>query len=249
MLKIKIGVFDSGIGGVTVLNECIRLNPNYEYLYYSDSLHNPYGDKNKDEVISYCEVIVKYFIKKGCKIIIIACNTASAISVKYLRDKYRNIYFIAIEPAIKLAYNNSCDGTLILATKGTIDSDKFKVLYDKYHHDNFYLYSCVGLANLIEDGDRDKIYNYIKDNLAIYDGKVSNIVLGCTHYPLIKDIISMVIHDVTFYDGGIGVAKHLDNYLKNNNYSGDEKIIIFKDSTGDVEKENRFYELLGSDNY
>ena len=244
----KIGIFDSGIGGVTVLNECVKLVPCFQYLYYSDSLHNPYGDSSKDDVISYCDNIVKYFISRGCYIIVIACNTASAISVNYLREKYKDIYFIAIEPAIKMAYDNGCKSTLILATKGTMDSERFRELYNKYHYDNFYLYSCIGLANLIEKGNELEIDNYIKKNLSKYYGKVSSVVLGCTHYPLVKDRISKVLHNNVFYDGSLGVAKQLKRIIKDNSFVGDKKTIInFEDSTGSVEKRKRFYIFLGGD--
>lgn len=243
----KIGVFDSGIGGVTVLKECINLVPDFEYLYYSDSLHNPYGDKSTDEVKKFAKNIVDELISNGCKIIIIACNTASAIAVEYLRESYSDIQFIAIEPAVKLAYDCSHDGTLIMATKGTMDSEKFKNLYDKYHHDNFYLLSCVGLANLIENGNREKILKYLRDNLSFYAGKVSNVVLGCTHYPLIKREIIDVLGDVTFYDGSYGVAKQLSRIIDNYGYIGSKNKVLFKDSTGDVEKVKRFYQILESD--
>ena len=243
----KIGVIDSGIGGVTVLKECIKSVPDFEYLYYSDSIHNPYGDKSGDEVIEITKNIVDELISRGCRIIIIACNTASAIAVQYLRSNYSDIQFIAIEPAIKLVYDCSLDGTLIMATKGTMDSEKFKNLYDKYHHDNFYLLSCVGLANLIENGDYDEIINYLKKNLSFYSGKVSNVVLGCTHYPLIKREISSVLGDVNFYDGSYGVAKQLKRIIDNYGYIGSNNKILFKDSTGDVEKMKRFYQILESD--
>ena len=243
----KIGVFDSGIGGVTVLKECIKLVPKFEYYYYSDSLHNPYGDKDRDLIIRYCDLIVRRFIDIGCKIIIIACNTASAMAVSYLREKYRDIYFIAIEPAIKLAYDSSLDGTLIMATKGTMDSDRFHDLYEQYHHDNFYLLSCVGLANLIEKGDKDGIAHYLEKNLSVYKGKVSNVVLGCTHYPLIKKEISRVLHGVTFYDGSVGVAKQLYKIISDNNFIGGVRNIVFEDSTGSVEKRERFFDILESD--
>ena len=148
-METNIGIFDSGIGGVTVLKECLNNNKNFNYYYYSDSIHNPYGEKSEEEVINYCDEIVKYFVDRDCHIIIIACNTASAMASLYLRNKYKNLHIIAIEPAIKLAYDNSILSTLVMATKGTFDSEKFKELFDKYHHKNFYLYSCVGLANLI----------------------------------------------------------------------------------------------------
>lgn len=84
----KIGIFDSGIGGVTVLKEIIKILPEEDYIYYSDSKNNPYGDKTEEEIKQICDKIVKYLIEKNCKVIVIACNTASAIAVKYLREKY-----------------------------------------------------------------------------------------------------------------------------------------------------------------
>ena len=241
----KIGIFDSGIGGVTVLKECIRLNPGFEYLYYSDSIHNPYGDQSQDIVIGYCVKIVDLLIRKGCKIIIIACNTASAMAVQYLRNHYSFIRFIAIEPAIKLAYDTNQNGTLVMATKGTMDSQKFHDLYEKYHRDGYYLISCVGLANLIESNKQEEISNYLKDNLSFYKGKVSNVVLGCTHYPLVKEQIKEILGDVSFYDGALGVAKQLKRIILEFGYVGSQSFSIsFEDSTGDLEKKKRFYEIL-----
>lgn len=245
MKKTRIGVFDSGVGGVTVLKECIRENPNFEYLYYSDSIHNPYGDKTKEEVLDITSEIVSYLIKEGCSIIVIACNTASAIAVDYLRQSYPSIIFVAIEPAIKCAYDSLEDNVLIMATKGTMDSDKFNTLYAKYHRDNFYLKSCVGLANLIENGDKDKIRSYLKDNISEYKEKVNSVVLGCTHYPLIKNEIREVLGNVTFYDGSIGVSKQLSNIINDNCYIGDNyKKVTFFDSSCDIMKEKKFFSVL-----
>ena len=244
----KIGIFDSGIGGVTVLRECIKVNPNFEYLYYSDSKHNPYGDSSQDVVIGYCDDIVKSLIAKGCQIIIIACNTASAMAVEYLRNRYKDIHFIAIEPAIKLVYDTSKDGTLILATKGTMDSEKFQSLYNKYHHENFYLCSCIGLANLIESGNQEDIKIYLEKNLSVYKGNVSNVVLGCTHYPLIKKQIRDVLGNVVFFDGSVGVSKQLIRIIEDNGYVGSGVgSVSFFDSTGNVEKRKRFYQILEED--
>ena len=100
----KIGVFDSGIGGVTVLKEIIKILPRESYIYYSDSKNNPYGDKDDKEILKICDNIVDLFIKKGCKAIVIACNTASAKAAKYLRKKHKHIPFIAIEPAYKMVH-------------------------------------------------------------------------------------------------------------------------------------------------
>ena len=245
-MKTKIGLFDSGIGGVTVLKECIKICSNFEYIYYSDSKNNPYGDKTKEEILNICYSICEYLKSVGCSIIIIACNTASAISVDYLRDKYKDISFIAIEPAIKVAYDKKeLDGTLIMATKGTMDSDRFHSLYDKYHYDNFYLLSCSGLANIIES-DYKKLEKYLEDNLSIYKDKVKSVVLGCTHYSLIKKEISNILGNVNFYDGNIGVVKQLKKIIEEKNITMTENKITFIDSNNDFEKEKRFFNILYS---
>ena len=173
-----IGIFDSGIGGVTVLKEIIKVLPNENYIYYSDTKNNPYGDKTNEEVIKICDEITKYFIKRDCKVIVIACNTASAKASKYLREKYKDIKFIAIEPAYKMvhdyAYN---EPTLVMATKGTIESEKFNILYNKYNNHKTKLLSCVGLADIIEEGNEEKIKKYLKDHLSRFRGKIKNVVL------------------------------------------------------------------------
>lgn len=245
MKNTKIGFFDSGIGGVTVLRECFKLVPNFSYIYYSDSINNPYGDKSKEKVLEIASNIVEYLIDNGCNIIVIACNTASAISVEYLRRNYPDIWFVAIEPAVKCAYDNLEDNTLIMATKGTMDSEKFHTLYDKYHRNNFYLKSCVGLANLIESGNIDEIKKYLVDNISEYRNKVDSVVLGCTHYPLIKKEIEDVLGNVTFYDGSVGVAKRLKKIIEDNNFVSDKgKDVLFIDSSNDNFKEKRFKSLL-----
>lgn len=243
----KIGFLDSGIGGVTVLRECIKVNSNFEYVYYSDSINNPYGDKEKDELISIVSKIVEKLIDEGCYVIVIACNTASCICIDYLRNKYKDISFIAIEPAVKVAYDNNINNnTLIMATKGTIDSDKFKRLYDKYDRNNFYLLSCSGLANLIEDDNEDSLCKYLEDNLIRYKNLVSSVVLGCTHYPLIKKEIRDVLGDVVFYDGSYGVSKQLERIILRKGFVGTGKRgVKFYDSSLSNVKEERFWNLLG----
>ena len=130
-----IGIFDSGIGGVTVFKKIIEKIPNGHFVYYSDSINNPYGDKTKDELINIVDNIVNKLINLGVKVIVIACNTASYVCKDYLRNKYKNIIFIAIEPAYKMVYDNNFNGkTLVMATKGTIENENFLSLYHKYIH-------------------------------------------------------------------------------------------------------------------
>ena len=236
-----IGVFDSGIGGVTVMKELIKILPNEDYIYYSDTINNPYGDKTNEEIINISDKVVNYLINQGCKLIVIACNTASAISKDYLRSKY-SIPIIAIEPAYKTVSNS--EKTLVMATNATINSDKFHTLFNTYDNHNTILLSCSGLADLIEEGNKDKIITYLENKICKYKG-VKNVVLGCTHYPLIKEEISKVLGPVTFYDGSVGVAKHTKEVLKENNILGNNTgKITFIDSSNNKEKERLFYEIL-----
>ena len=243
----KIGIFDSGIGGVTVLNEVIKILPQEEYIYYSDSKNNPYGDKSKEEVIKISRNIVEYFKKENCKVIVIACNTASAIAVETLRKEYPLIPFIAIEPAYKMVHDYAVEHTtLVMATKGTIESEKFNLLYHQYDNHKTYLLPCIGLADIIEEGNKEKIKNYLKEHIEIYKGKVKNIVLGCTHYPLIKKEIEELMGDVRFFDGSPRLAFHLKNILAQKDLLSNVKSgeINFIDSAQNKEKETRFYKYL-----
>ena len=241
-----IGVLDSGIGGVSVLREIVKLIPKGHFIYYSDSFNNPYGDKSKDEVYSIVKDIVDYFLDMGCVAIVLACNTASAICVKRLREEYPNTLFIAIEPAYKMVHDYNPEGkTLVMATKGTLNSEKFLALYHKYDNNNTILLSCSGLADLIEKGNMEEVDKYLKNNLSEYKG-VNNVVLGCTHYPLIKNNIKKILGDVKFFDGSVGVSKELLRQLKLReiNYNSDELRIDFIDSSNDDNKEKRFRELI-----
>ena len=219
----KIGVFDSGIGGITVLREIIKVLPEENYSYYSDSKNNPYGDKKTEEIQDICDKIVQKFIKKNCKAIVIACNTASSRAVQFLRDQYPNMPFIAIEPAYKMVYDYAYDKkTLVMATKGTIESEKFHLLLKKYDNHKTFLLPCVGLADTIEQANKQEMKECLQELLKDYKGKVENVVLGCTHYPLVQEEIQEILGPVQFFNGQIE----------------------FEDSQGLEEKRRRFFELL-----
>lgn len=251
-LENPIGIFDSGIGGATVLKEIIKILPNEQYIYYSDSINNPYGDKTKEELIEICDKIVKKFIKENCKAIVIACNTASALVVEHFRNKYKNMIFIAIEPAYKMVYDYSFDKTtLVMATQATINSERFNLLYNKYNNNKTFLLPCKGLADIIESGTKKEVKQYLEKNLKEYVGIVENVVLGCTHYPLIENEIKQVLGDnIKFFNGAKRLAVHLKDELEKHgklekNVKKERKI-IFIDS--DIEKckkkEERFFNII-----
>ena len=243
-----IGILDSGIGGVTVLKEILKQGINAKFIYYSDSKHNPYGDKSEEEVYSIVKGVVDYLLNRGCDIIVLACNTASAMCVKRLRSEYPDTLFIAIEPAYKMVHDyNPKDKTLVMATEGTLNSEKFLALYHKYDNKNTILLPCKRLAELIEEGNDVKIDRYLEENLSKYKD-IDNVVLGCTHYPLIKEDIRKVLGNVKFFDGSVGVSKELVRQLQSRDikFSSGKFSIVFIDSSDDVSKKNRFMELLSS---
>ncbi len=245
----SIGIFDSGIGGITVLNEILKLLPNENYIYYSDSKNNPYGDKSETEIFNICdEIVKKMFFEYNCKAIVIACNTASTKVANKLRENYPYKKIIAIEPAYKMVYDYAYDKpTLVMATNGTIQSEKFNNLFKKYNNHKTYLLACKGLADLIEDGNDEKILNYLNDNISKYKGKVQNVVLGCTHYPLVQKEISQILGNVTFFNGAPNLAKHLKHLLqdeKSLNISNEIGKIVFFDSSNSKYKKERFFKYL-----
>lgn len=251
-----VGFFDSGIGGVTVLKEAQRLLPNENYVFFSDSKNNPYGDKSDGEILARSAQIARYLLcEKHCKAIVIACNTASAKAAKSLRAQFPNVPIAAIEPAYKVVHDKNPNGaTLIMATKGTIKSEKFRRLYYFYYNHNTSIHACHGLADLIEKGNPNEVLDYLKKALAPYRGKVQNVVLGCTHYPLAKAQIQAVLGDVAFFDGAPGIARRLKYLLEKNgmlNESEKAGNTEFTDSSEDPqtrkEKAARFYRILNAD--
>ena len=213
---IKIGIFDSGIGGATVLKEILKILPNENYIYYSDSFNNPYGDKSKEELKEICKKIINILIQKNCKAIVIACNTASTLS-KDLREDYKQIPIIAIEPAYKMVHDYAFnEATLVMATKRTIESNKFNNLLKNYNNNKTCLLPCIGLADAIEEADKEKIQEFMKKELAKYAGKVQNVVIGCTHYALIKEEIKNTLGNVQLFYGAKNLALHLKDELQKN---------------------------------
>ena len=246
-----IGFLDSGIGGSTVLIKSLSVLPNENYVFFSDSANCPYGDKSDGEIIERCDKIVSFLIKNyGCKAIVIACNTASAKASAYLREKY-SLPIIAIEPAYKMVYDQNPDGfTLVMATKGTLESEKFHKLYYKYNNHKTALIACVGLADIIEHGTKSELCDYLDKTLDEYKGKAQNVVLGCTHYPLAKKEIKNTLGDVEFFDGANGVSRQLKRVLEEKDLISDSKDkgnITFKRGRDMIEKlqevENRFEEV------
>lgn len=232
-----VGVFDSGIGGLSVLSELEKLLPNEDFYYYGDSLNNPYGEKSDEELFEITSGVVDYLVNQGCRLIVIACNTATTRCMKYLREKYKDVIFVGTVPAIKVACDRDFKNTLVMATPATIESERtMELIRDNIRKDqNIYLVACPGLANAIEDNDQEKIKEILKDTFREYkDKEIDSIVLGCTHYPFIKEDILKEMPGVILLDGSRGVAMEVKRQLENNGLLSDKlsrKIVIYNSLT------------------
>ena len=222
-----IGVFDSGVGGFSVLEKLLMVLPNENYLYYSDNKNNPYGDKSDEELFSIVSEIVEYLRNEGCKLVVIACNTATTKCMKKLREKYTDMLFVGTVPAIKVACDNEFKNTLVMATPATIESERCEELVKENKRDdqNIYLVACDGLANAIELGKKELVDDILKNIFNNYrDKNIDSIVLGCTHYPFVKREILSEMPGVTLLDGSTGVANEVKRQLENNNLINDTDI-------------------------
>ncbi len=228
--KMSIGVFDSGMGGISVLSELIKLMPNENYIYYGDSNNAPYGTKTVEEITKLSINACDFLISKGVKAIVIACNTATSASIKILRNKY-SIPIIGMEPAIKPAIEISTDKKIVvLATPITLAEKKFENLVNKLHaNEKVIKVPAPELVEIVESGDinsnmvKQQIQHYFCD---INMSQVGFVVLGCTHFIFLRDMIQEVIgKEIDLVDGNEGTARHLKDTLltlgllihKNNN--------------------------------
>ena len=200
-----VGVFDSGVGGLTVLGCLVAELPHERFVFFGDSAHAPYGDKTPEEVLSLSQSIATSLVEEGAKALVIACNTATSVAVQTLRAAHPSIPVIGVEPALKpatLALRHRL--ILVMATAATLRLGKFQRLEDRWGADSEVIeVPCVGLADLIEKGNpaSPAILELLERYLGPWRGKVDSVVLGCTHYPLVRDQIREVMGDVPLYDG------------------------------------------------
>ncbi|PRX26914.1 glutamate racemase [Orenia metallireducens] len=216
---MKIGFLDSGIGGLTVLKEALKILPNHEYIYYADTENVPYGIKPKNEVKNYIFNAVDFIIKQGVKAVLIACNTATSIAIKDLRQQY-NIPIIGMEPAVKPAVEN-CDGkrVLVLATPLTLKEEKYQKLVSRL--DSKDIVDSLPLPELVEFAenfvfDEEIITRYLKDKFAPYNlNAYGTIVLGCTHFPFYKSFFREILPaHIDIIDGNLATVKHLKRSIE-----------------------------------
>lgn len=221
MSKNSIGIFDSGIGGTSIFKEIHALMPNENCIYLADSINAPYGNKPKEDILKLSIKNTELLINKGCKIIVVACNTATTNAIDYLRYHY-DIPFIGIEPAIKpAALNTQTKAIGILATKGTLSSQLFHKTTDLYASGiNVIEQVGEGIVPLIESGklDSNEMYLLLETYLRpMLEQNIDYLVLGCTHYPYLIPMLSKMLPDkVKIIDSGLAVAKQTMSVLKAN---------------------------------
>lgn len=219
MSNYPIGIFDSGVGGTSIFKEIHALLPNENIIYLADSRNAPYGNKTQEEIKSLSIKNTEYLLSKDCKIIVVACNTATTNTISYLRESYQ-VPFIGIEPAIKpAALNTRTKAVGILATKGTLSSQLFHKTSDLYANGIKVVEQIgEGIVPLIESGKLNS--DEMKDLLQFYlepmlKANIDYLVLGCTHYPyLIPMLETMLPEDVKIIDSGLAVAKQTKAVLQ-----------------------------------
>ncbi len=229
---MKIGVFDSGLGGINVLKELLKMYPNEQYVYIGDNKNLPYGTKTKEQLLTLASNMIDYLIKEEVNIIFIACGTVSSTIYEELKEKYQIPIVSIINTTIAKINSLNLDGVAILATPNTINSHIFK---NGLNCKKILEISCDKFVPLVE-GDLDlKFKNlYIEQYLKeIKKEGIKNIVLGCTHYPLLVEDIKNYLGDVNCYDMGMILAnsiylksgkKSLDIYFTNCNKALEDKV-------------------------
>jgi glutamate racemase len=218
MSRSPIGVFDSGLGGLSVLRELVKRLPEEEFVYVADSGHCPYGGKAQEQIVGRACAISDFLLARGCKLIVVACNTATVAAVEYLRANYSNS-FVGMEPAVKPAVALTRSGTVgVLATAATLSGEKLHRLIDRHAGKvRVVTQPCPGLPERVEAGDlsgpqtRALVERYAAPLLA---AGADVLVLGSTHYPFLRPLIQEVAGPlVTLLDTGEAVARRVESVL------------------------------------
>lgn len=248
-----IAVFDSGVGGISVLKELVKILPNENYIYFGDSKHAPYGMKTKEEVKKLTMDCAKDLFDRGAKALVVACNTATSAAVRALRETYPDIPIVGIEPAVKPAVSvKEHPRVLVLATPMTIREEKFRNLMSRYTDQGEIIpLPCPGLMDFVERGDlhSSDFRKYLEELLYEYrTNKVDAAVLGCTHYPFARDLIQEILgKEVVIFDGGEGTAREMRRRMTEAgllNNSGEKGTVTFENSSKDEAKVELCQRLL-----
>ena len=220
--NLPIGIFDSGVGGITVLARAVEMLPEENFIYYADTAHFPYGDKTTDEVREHVFDAVRDMVARGIKMLVVACNTATAAAIADLREMY-DFPILGIEPALKPAVESEDSGAIaVIATQLTLKEEKFRRLFDRYAaHGEIINLPAAGLADLVEQGhyNDDVGRGFLRD---LFHGVTADtVVLGCTHYLFTEPLIREIYPDATIIDGGEGLARNILRTLETENLCAD----------------------------
>ena len=227
---MKIGFYDSGLGGIKTLKDIINMGLNEEIYFLADEKNKPYGTKTAKEVGKIAIDNVQKLIDLGCKIVVVACNTATSVAIEDLRNKFSEIEIIGTEPAVKLAVKEQSNKKiLVIATTITVNGEKLHKLINSLDADNkIELLATDKLVKLVEDenfsNNQEEINNYICEFLKPYNlEEYSHIILGCTHFPIVKENILEIVKDynIKVIDGNEGIGRNLLNKIgeKENKFS------------------------------
>ena len=236
--ELPIAFFDSGLGGISVLRETVRLLPQEHYLYYGDSLHAPYGVKTAEEVLALTRAAVQNLLRQGIKALVIACNTATSAAIRRLRQDYPELIIIGTEPAIKPAAERFPGGRiLVMATPMTLQEKKFLSLQQQYASQaEIVPVACGGLMEFVEQGilRGGAVERYLYDKLEPYlKTPIDAVVLGCTHYSFLSGAIRKIVgRRPEIMDGSAGIAMQLKRKL------AERDLLAPEAQTGSVRFEN-----------
>jgi glutamate racemase len=215
-----IGIFDSGIGGVSVLRTIREQMPDESIIYFGDQRHIPYGPRPMDQIRKFSEAITKFLLEKNAKIIVVACNTASAAALKYLREKFPDVQFVGMEPAVKPAAEHTQTGKVgVLATPATFQGALYASVVERFANGvELFQNTCPGLVQQIEQGklNGEETHRILRDALLPMLAKnIDTVVLGCTHYPFVIPLIQQIVGDnVRVIDPAPAVAKQTRRLLE-----------------------------------
>lgn len=248
-----VGVFDSGVGGISVLRALVDELPHEDFVYFGDSAHAPYGEKHPEEVLELSRGILESLLDAGCKAIVVACNTATSAAADSLRQEHPDLPIIGVEPALKPAVLAKRNGrVLVMATPMTVSLAKFQKLLNEWGDEaEVVAVPCEGLAARIERGclDDGDLIELIDSLVGVYAGKVDAVVLGCTHYPFVREQIAHVLGNVRFFDSAKGTARQLRRRLDECDLLSDREsrgrvtFLSSMDDPRELELYRRFFEM------
>lgn len=240
--KNSIGIFDSGVGGLSVLREIRSLMPNENIIYFGDQAHVPYGPRSMEQIQNFSEGITKFLLEHYSKIIVVACNTASAAALKYLREKFPDVQFVGMEPAVKPAAEKTQTKKVgVLATPATFQGALYASVVERFASDvEIFQNTCNGLVNQIELGElnSEKTKKILEDALLpMLEKNIDTVVLGCTHYPFVIPLIEKIVgENVRVIDPAPAIAKQTERLLEaqglRNPSDENGKLVFF--TSGDV---------------